>query len=846
MPRLAIQDQKSSLEFKGNSVIQHIVPSDTSILKVGDTSDFTVGAWVKLTPKKIAGNADSHTIAAADFNYAGDKGYLFQIGGADGRVISYVGNTSYYTDYGVFLYGTWQFVTFTMSGTTLKRYVNGELVHTVTTKDRVGNANGTTIYFGTEAGGTGSSERRIYGFAKKFFAVKEALTAEQIKAVMNGDSVASGVQYELDEGAGTVAYDSSGNNNNGTITNGTWVSDTPTKKRQVVGGNLVYNGDFEYAPPTNVNQTLAGTWIDGSAAGSSTNKLFGWVVNTHGTNGYCIITNAEKYSGSYSLRINNGTSGTTSGIYSSIASAAGIPTNYVLQPNTSYTLTARVKVDVVSGSGGTVKVMVSERTGAGGIVVDDAITIGTTTGWTLYTLAFTTSATTRFGLIKIEVAGTHVADAYIDDITLTPTTPDTRLAVVDRKSSLFLNGTTTNVAVPYTLPATGTISVWVNPSKLYDYVSMWSTSGASDKWECWLYYNGRIAARTGASALIGDGIIPNAKNSWYHVCQTWVSGGVSKLFINGAVFGSTQSTVNAYSGTTFYWGGDGTLNSLGCGNMSDGRIYTTALSDREVLKLYKTGISSVAPAVWNKLDEGAGTTAYDSSGNGNNGTITAGTFVLDTPTKKRKTVGGNLVYNGDFSIAPVVNVPMTGDYAWINGTSTGTTAQGYPIFGWFKYSYGGTQSAMIDTSELLNGKPSLKLSTLVANSYVGMAINSLDAGYHKWNNIPCLPNTSYTASVWVKTNLVSGTANSGARITISQLTGTGINSAGSGLALLTSLVTTTGWTKYEGTFTTSATARFLVPELRLLGQDGAATLIMDAWFADIQLRPTAPEARTVA
>ncbi len=57
--------------------------------------------------------------------------------------------------------------------------------------------------------------------------------------------------------------------------------------------------------------------------------------------------------------------------------------------------------------------------------------------------------------------------------------------------------------------------------------------------------------------------------------------------------------------------------------------------------------------------------------------------------------------------------------------------------------------------------------------------------------------------------------------------------------------TTTDWTYFTYTFTTDSNINYIKTAFRI-NNDGAATLIMDAWFDDIQLYPTTPVTRNVA
>ena len=56
----------------------------------------------------------------------------------------------------------------------------------------------------------------------------------------------------------------------------------------------------------------------------------------------------------------------------------------------------------------------------------------------------------------------------------------------------------------------------------------------------------------------------------------------------------------------------------------------------------------------------------------------------------------------------------------------------------------------------------------------------------------------------------------------------------------------TDFTEYSVTVTTNPNTRFMQVSCAVIGTTGAATLIMDAWFADIQLRPTVVGGRGVA
>ena len=63
------------------------------------------------------------------------------------------------------------------------------------------------------------------------------------------------------------------------------------------------------------------------------------------------------------------------------------------------------------------------------------------------------------------------------------------------------------------------------------------------------------------------------------------------------------------------------------------KVFNTALTAAQVADLYNnpekvvpTGVDNTALKLWLPMQEGAGTTAYDGSGNGNHGTISGATY----------------------------------------------------------------------------------------------------------------------------------------------------------------------------------------------------------------------------
>jgi len=334
-----------------------------------------------------------------------------------------------------------------------------------------------------------------------------------------------------------------------------------------------------------------------------------------------------------------------------------------------------------------------------------------------------------------------------------------------------------------------------------------------------------------------------AKDSWIHVAVTYLPSGTCNLYFNGTLKQTLTSTgtMGVAAAQTLVFGNRSYVDAPNGCNLSNivWQNTTTPWTAQQVLDLYSKGtVPTNATAVY-PLNEGAGTIAYDTSGNANNGTITSGTWVRDAPSKTRKAVNDNLVFNGDFEIAPIVNVAQTSGSNYVDGTATGATI---PIFGYRIGTRLGTATVQFDTVIKRTGNASIKLSTLAVASdmAVGATMSTTAGGLQI--GYPALPSTSYTASVWVKTNYVSGASTSGVRATVVEKNG--IGSSGTTNVLLTALQTTQDWTQYNLVFTTASTARSLLFLINVKGDDGAATLIMDAWFDDITLTPTTATTRT--
>lgn len=205
-------------------------------------------------------------------------------------------------------------------------------------------------------------------------------------------------------------------------------------------------------------------------------------------------------------------------------------------------------------------------------------------------------------------------------------------------------------------------------------------------------------------------------NTWYHIVVSHNEGASTKIYVNGS-FTASSSTVTFTDASNDYL----TLGNLRGYNQSffnglidEVKIYNHVLTDDEVRTEYNrgsalvlgttsTGTGNTAPASassqkycvpgdtatcsppvaeWN-FDEGSGTSANDSSGNSNTGTLGTGS---SAPTWTTGKVGKALNFDGNDSLTTgtalsnFITASAGTIEAWIKPTgSSATSGQGYNL-----------------------------------------------------------------------------------------------------------------------------------------------------------------------
>ena len=325
---------------------------------------------------------------------------------------------------------TWFHVVGTYDGNYIKAYLNGKLIFTYAVTG-VLTLSSTNFQAGSNLTGNLSS----------IFACNRALTANEVMQLYTNNSPINNMQiyWPFNEGSGLTALDISGTGNNGTNATGTYSSDVPFKTRKLVNDNLVYNGNFEYAPPINVSSTAGNAWIDGTVGGSSTNNLFGWRAELSAGSMSSQFDNSTSRSGNWSLKCSITTINSRAEIWSTYNSSVSLLQYAIpLKSGTTYKLSGWIKTQVNSGASTTgAYFFVNVYSGTGTYITTPITTtqVNTTTGWTYYENSFTASANNNLAIVGMAIngttgTGTLIMDAWFDDIVLVPTITPTRTLIV--------------------------------------------------------------------------------------------------------------------------------------------------------------------------------------------------------------------------------------------------------------------------------------------------------------------------------------------------------------------------------------------------------------------------------
>ena len=187
------------------------------------------------------------------------------------------------------------------------------------------------------------------------------------------------------------------------------------------------------------------------------------------------------------------------------------------------------------------------------------------------------------------------------------------------------------------LPASGyTIAAWFNLDTLKaSGVFTWGDEATSERRSLFVWDGGSgtyyLYSSTYGSNVRGN--TPLSIGRWYFGAVTLTNEGEATIYLNGNQDAIGTNTLAAYTGTTYKIGDTGSSEAFD-GEISGARVFNQVLTAAQIADLYNnpekvvpTGVDNAALKLWLPMQEGAGTTAYDGSGNGNHGTISGATYV---------------------------------------------------------------------------------------------------------------------------------------------------------------------------------------------------------------------------
>jgi len=257
--------------------------------------------------------------------------------------------------------------------------------------------------------------------------------------------------------------------------------------------------------------------------------------------------------------------------------------------------------------------------------------------------------------------------------------------------------------------------------------------------------------------------------TWHHVAVTFDRDGLARSYVDGklqyATLNISSKSAVSFSGGTLRIGYDSySAGSYFNGALDDIKIYDYLRTPAQIAYDYNRG----APIGWWRMDECSGTTTYDASGNGNNGTVTIGATggytSVGTCSSGTSTEAWNAGTDGRFNSA--LGLDGTNDYVSVSQNASINAPGSQATFaGWYSFSSLSGPQALIDKRNAANSQISYLLQLSPPGRTTGTL--RLTAGtsisgspYYEGNQINILSNTVLATDTWYHIAAIYDGANS--------------------------------------------------------------------------------------
>lgn len=561
--------------------------------------------------------------------------------------------------------GQWVHIAGTLDGSTAKLYLNGVEVQSVS--GITGQANFTNVAQTFHLGRNDGATDHVDGNFDDVRLWNTARTAEQIRENMDTgvSSTTSGLvaNWEFDEGAGTVAYDRTSNNFDGTLQLGAqFTSETmpPNGARHT----LSFDGTDDGITVANASALNFGAsssfsveaWVKTTDTGAFQRVLIkpaGGTQENAGQQSYSLVVNSGKahirfdqsggggHQAEGTTAVNDGEWHHIAGVFDNTGNTLSVYVDGVLDGSTA-SITAEPNQDTLDLEIG----MRSNQSSQffDGEISDvrlwsDARTVDEINQNMNSTLSGTEANLAGNWMLN-EGAGTVISDKTTNgnDGTLHQNSLE-----VPSGGSVDLNGTTDYVDLPdATLDglSTGTIEAWVfldaNTSetitaKQHDGTNTTAVFSVGDSFGA---TTGKLTFRP-ANGAVAQGSSTISTGVWTHVAVTFNSS-EAKFYVNGSLDGTVSgnfsipalgAATHTTLGSILVGGGPAVhADSDLDGKMSDVRIWNDVRTDSEISSNYQTTLNGNEAGLnaYYKMNDGTGTNANDSTSNNLDGTLSGG------------------------------------------------------------------------------------------------------------------------------------------------------------------------------------------------------------------------------